>query len=204
MFMRASVSSAVISRGSAAALIAATVVLVIAVTAVHRPHGIASRSVLADDDRRSLAAMPALRGADPAPPDPAVDLADPEAVARAYLAAAHSLVPGDAGHTQRRAAGFARPGTPAAVGVVVLDPPPSGASRSAVVTALALVAAEGSLRGYGAEVRTATGRPDGQVTVERQHVLVVLTDDTDGRWRVVAETRDDGDLPDGDLPVGED
>ena len=82
--------------------------------------------MLSDGDRRALAATPALRGADPAPPDPAVDLTDPAAVARAYLTAAHSLGPGDAGHTQRRAAGFAQPGSPAAVGVVVLDPAAAG------------------------------------------------------------------------------
>jgi hypothetical protein len=191
--MRASVSSAAIARTSAAALIAATVLLaiVMAVPALHRPDIF---SVLSDDDRRALGATTALRGVDPVTPDPAVGLTNPAAVARAYLAAAHSLLPGDVGHTQRRAAGFAQPGTPAAVGVVVLDPPPPGASRTAVVTALELVAAKGNRRGYRAEVRTATGRPGGPVTVARQHTLVVVSEGQDGRWRVVAETGDAGDV----------
>ena len=148
--------------------------------------------MLSDDDRRALAAAPALRGADAAPVDPAVDLTDPAAVARAYLVAAHSLVPGDAGHTQRRATGYARPGSPAAVGVVVLDPPP-GAHRTAVVTGLEPAGAYGERRGYRAALRTATARPGGPVAAARQQALVVLARSPDGRWRVVAETT--GDTP---------
>ena len=109
----------------------------------------------------------------PRPSDPAVDLTDPEAVARAYLVAAHSLVPGDADHTQRRATGYARPGSPAAVGVVVLDPPP-GAHRTAVVTGLEPAGASGERRGYRAALRTETARPGGPVAVARQQALVVL------------------------------
>ena len=189
-----------IVRVSAAALGAATVVLLVAAAAaaLHRPEELTSGGVLSDDDRRALAASPALRGAEPAPPDPAVDLTDPAAVVRAYLTAAHSLVPGDAGHTQRRAAAYARPGTPAAVGVVVLDPPPQGGYRNAVVTALELAGSEGNRRGYRAELRTEAGRPGGPVTVGQQHALVVLSQNPDGRWRVVAETAG------GDLPIGAD
>ena len=126
--------NAVIIRMATAALAAAAAVVrvVAGLAALLRPDE-PGGAVLSDDDRRALAAAPALRGADAAPVDPAVDLTDPEAVARAYLVAAHSLVPGDADHTQRRATGYARPGSPAAVGVVVLDPPP-GAHRTAVVT----------------------------------------------------------------------
>jgi hypothetical protein len=154
--------------------------------------------VLSDDERRALAAEPALRGADAAPVDPAVDLTDPAAVARAYLVAAHSLVPGDADHTQRRATGYARPGGPAAVGVVVLDPPPPGAHRTAVVTGLELAGASGERRGYRAALRTETARPGGPVAVARQQALVVLARSPDGRWRVVAETTGDPDLPAGE------
>ena len=131
--------------------------------------------------------------------DPAVDLTDPAAVARAYLVAAHSLVPGDADHTHRRATGYARPGGPAAVGVVVLDPPPPGAHRTAVVTGLELAGASGERRGYRAALRTETARPGGPVAVARQQALVVLARGPDGRWRVVAETAGDP-----DLSVGED
>ncbi len=189
-----------ILRMTAAALAAVTVVL-LTVAALPRPADLAAGGVLSDDERRALAATPALRGADPAPPDPSVDLTDSAAVARAYLAAAHSLVPGDAGRTQRRAAGYARPGSPAAaVGVVVLDPPPPGAYRTAVVTGLEPAGADGNRRGYRAALRTETARPGGPVTVEQLHALVVVAAGIDGRWRVVAETTGD----DPDLSVGED
>jgi hypothetical protein len=186
---------------AAAALATATVLLLAvgAIAALAQPDDLGG-GVLSDDDRRALAAVAALRGADPAPPDPAVDLTDPAAVARAYLTVAHSFGPGDAGHTQRRAAGFAQPGSPAAVGVVVLDPPPPDAYRTVVVTALELAGAEGNRRGYRAALRTETTHPRGPVTVGQQHALVVLSEGQDGRWRVVVETT--GDNP--DLSVGED
>ena len=187
--------SAVI-RTSAAALAAAVVVVLVvaALAALARPDDLGG-AVLSDDDRRALAAAPALRGADPASARP--DLTDPVAVARAYLVAAHSLVPGDADHTQRRATGYARPGSPAAVGVVVLDPPP-GAHRTAVVTGLEPAGASGERHGYRAALRTETARPGGPVAAARQQALVVLARSPDGRWRVVAETTGDPDLPAGE------
>jgi len=190
--------SAVI-RTSAAALAAAAVVLLVvaALAALARPDDLGG-AVLSDDDRRALAAAPALRGPDPA--SAPLDLSDPAAVARAYLVAAHSLVPGDAGHTQRRATGYARAGSPAAVGVVVLDPPPPGAHRTAVVTGLEPAGASGERRGYRAALRTETARPGGPVVVAREQALVVLAQGTDARWRVGAETAGD----DPDVPVGED
>ena len=189
--------SAVI-RTSAAALAAAVVVLLVvaALAALARPDD-PGGAVLSDDDLRALAAAPVRRGADPV--TAGVDLTDPEAVARAYLVAAHSLVPGDAGRTQRRATAYASPGSPAAVGVVVLDLPP-GASRTAVVAGLELAGAYGVRRGYGAAVRTETARPGGPVAVAELRALVVLARGPDARWRVVAETAGD----DPDLPVGED
>jgi hypothetical protein len=195
--------NASVIRTAAAALAATAVALLVvgvvgALAAPPRADGLGG-AVLSDDDRRALAAAPALRGAATAPVDPAVDLTDPEAVARAYLVAAHSLVPGDAGHTQRRATGYARPGSPAAVGVVVLDPPPPGARRAARVTGLELAGASADRRAYRAALRTATARPGGPVAVARQQALVVLAQSPDGRWRVVAEIAGDP-----DLPVGED
>ena len=192
--------NAVVTRTTAAALAAVTVVLlVVAAVAALPPPDDLGGGVLSADDRRALAAAPALRGADPAPPDPTVDFTDPAAVTRAYLVAAHSFVPGDARHTQRRAAGYARPGSPAAVGVV-LDPPPTGAHRTAAVTGLEPAGAYADRRGYRAALRTETGRPGGPVTVEVRQALVVLAHGPDGRWRVVAETTGG----DPDLPVGED
>ena len=93
-------------------------------------------------DRRALDAVPMRRGAGPPPADPAVDFTDPQAVARTYLAAARSATPDDRDRTRLRAAAYAAPRSPtAAVGVVVLDPPPPGQVRTAAVTALDLVAA---------------------------------------------------------------
>jgi hypothetical protein len=194
--------NAVVIRTAAAALAAAAVVSLVvgvlgALAAPPRADDLGG-AVLSDDDRRALSAAPALRGVDSAPVDPAVELTDPEAVARAYLVTAHSLVPGDAGHTQRRATGYARPGSPAAVGVVVLDPPPPGARRTAVVTALELAGASAERRGYRAALRAETARPGGPVAVAHQQALVVLARSPDGRWRVVAETADDPDLPVGE------
>ena len=193
--------NAVITRMMAAALAAATVVLLVvaALAALPRPDDLGG-GVLSADDRRALAAAPALRGADPAPPNPAVDLTDPAAVTRAYLVAAHSLGPGDAGHTQRRAAAYTQPGSPATVGVVVLDPPPPGAYRTAAVTGLKLAGAYGDRSGYRAVLRTETGPPGGPIAVEQRQALVVLARTPDGRWRVVAETTGS----DPDFPVGED
>jgi hypothetical protein len=146
---------------------------------------------LSEEDRAAVAAVPVERGAGPAPVDPDVDLTDPGAVARAYLAAARSVRPGDTGRTHLRAAGYAEPGSPAAaVGVIVLDPPPAGSLRTATVTALELVAADagGTRRGYRAEVGTATGPPGGAQAVDLVGASVVLARQPDGRWLVAAET----------------
>jgi hypothetical protein len=154
---------------------------------------------LSHADRAALGAVPVERGAPPAPVDPTVDLTDAGAVARAYLAAAHSVEPDDAGRTQLRAAGYAVPGSSAsAVGVVVLDPPPAGSLRTATVTALELVAADasGTRRGYRAEVGTATGPPGGALAIDLVTSRIVLARQADGRWLVAAETPD--------LPTGED
>ena len=84
-------------------------------------------STLTAEDRLALDAPAVVRGAPAAPVDPAVDLGDPEAVARAYLTAALSLTADDTGRTHLRAAGYAEPGSPpATVGVLVLDPPAPG------------------------------------------------------------------------------
>lgn len=157
--------------------------------------------VLSDRDHAAVGAAPVERGAEPAPVDPAADFSDPESVARAYLTAAHSVRPGDAGHTQLRAAGYAEPGGPAAtVGVLVLDPPPAGALRTATVTALQFVAAGagGTRRGYRAEVGTATGVPGGAQAVDLVLSRIVLARQPDGRWLVAADTVETPDLPSGE------
>jgi hypothetical protein len=200
--MRASVSDAVIPRAARvvlAVLAVTTVVLAVvgAAGALHRPGDPATGGVFTDGERRALGAAPALRGAEPAPPDPRVDLADPEAVARAYLTAAHAVLPGDAGHTQLRAAAYAEPGSPAAaVGVVVLDPPQPDAYRTAQVGGLEPVGADGNRRGYRAQLTTTSGPPAGPRAVTHARALVVLARQPDGRWLVVAETADGEGNPD--------
>jgi hypothetical protein len=181
---------------AAGAAVAVAVLVFVLVGAGHAP---LSGGVLTAQDRAALGAVPVERGAAPAPVDPAVDLTEPESVARAYLAAAHTIRPGDAGRTQLRAAGYAVPGSPAAtVGVVVLDPPPAGAQRTAAVTALQLAAADarGGRRGYRAEVGTATGPPGGAQAVALVPSWIVLAKQPDGRWLVATDTPD--------LPSGED
>ena len=152
-------------------------------------------AVLDDADRRVLGAVPVRRGTDPPVVDPAVDLADPTAVARAYLAGARSATPDDHGRTRLRAAAYAAPESPpGSVGVVVLDPPSPGQIRTASVTKLELVAAaaDDRRRGYRATVATATGPPGAAASPVAASAYVVLARQPDGRWLVVADAPDLG------------
>jgi hypothetical protein len=154
-------------------------------------------AALSSDDRHALGWVPVQRGAPAEPLDPGVDLRNPEAVARAYLVAAHSTSAADAGRTQLRAAGYAVPGSPpAAVGVIVLDAPPDGSAATATVTALELVAADRDdrRRGYRAELGIATGPPGAAPAVELVARDVVLAREPDGRWLVAADTTANVDL----------
>ncbi|MGE3286228.1 MAG: hypothetical protein AB7J32_09005 [Pseudonocardia sp.] len=154
-------------------------------------------STLTAEDRLALAAPAVVRGA-PAPPvNPSVDPGDPEAVARAYLAAALSLTAEDTGRTHLRAAGYAEPGSPpATVGVLVVDPPPPGEVRRAAVRDLELVASapDDRRRAYLATVETVTGPPGGP---GRNALLIghlVLAFQPDGRWLVASDTALNPDL----------
>jgi len=172
---------------AAAAALAVAVLLVLAGLVVHGDEpGPPLGAVLDGSDRHALDAAPLRRGPDPPPADPAVDLSDPAAVARAYLAAARSATPADHGHTRRDAVPYAAAGSPAAVGVVVLDPPPPGQVRTAAVTALDLVAAteDDRRRGYRATVAMSTG------PVTATTAYVVLARQPDGRWLVVVDAPD--------------
>jgi hypothetical protein len=189
--------------------LAATVTAVLVVVAlVLLAHGAAGQvpppdgdpppgAALSADDRRALDARPVGRGEPGPPADPTVDLRNPDAVARAYLTAAYSVQPDDAGRTHLRAAGYAVPGTPpATVGVLVLDPPPAGTARTATVTALDQLAADDAddRRGYRAEISTATGPPGGPAATDRLVRQVVLAHRPDGRWLVAAESPPSPDL----------
>ena len=197
--------------------VAATVAAVLAIATcafalllargAEREPGPALGAVLDADDRHALGATPLRRGSAAPPADPAVDPTDPEAVARGYLAAARSVGADDGGATQRRAAAYAVPGSPpAAVGVVVLDPPPRGQVRRARVTALDLLAADaaGLRRGYRATVSTTvisttvtgTGTAGGGPPAPAPDATpdptstsyVVLARQPDGRWLVAQDT----------------
>jgi hypothetical protein len=191
-----------------AALLAAAVA-VLAFSLVNGPTRAAPPSgdpplgaALSEEDRIVVEAAPVQRG-EPAPlADPAVDPTDAEVVARAYLAAAHSTTPADAGRTSLRGAAYALAGSPpATVGVVVLDPPPAGQARTATVTGLELVTADPGdrRRAYRAELGTATGPPGGALTVDLVSRHVVLAREPDGRWLVAADSPT---IP--DLLAGED
>lgn len=185
-----------------AVVLATVVVIVVAVATLGHardPDDVPLGGVLSDRDRADLDATPVQRGADPPPADPTVDRTDPPAVARAYLATAYSLGPSDGGATQRRGSPYAEPGSAAeAVGVVVLDPPPPGALRTATVTGLELVAVSGTgdRRGYRAELGMATGPPGAPVAVTFVQVDIALARESDGRWLVTSDSTD--------LPTGED
>ncbi len=153
------------------------------------------------DDRRALDAEPVLRGAEAPAAAPGVTFTDPEAVARAYLQAAHSVEPADGGRTHLRAAPYAVPGTaPSTVGVLVLDPPPAGTTRAATVRSLELIAADRGdrRRGYLAAIETRTGAT-GATPVDRVVTSnVVVARRPDGRWLVAAETPENPDLAAGE------
>ncbi len=166
------------------------------------PPGAPPAVTLDDDDRAALDAAPIVRGEDAPAPDPGVTFTHPEAVVRAYLAAAHSGTADDAGRTHLRAAPYAVPGTAAAdVGVLVLDPPPPGATRTATVRELELIAADRGdrRRGYRAVVETRTGADRGPSDTTLLTSDVVVAQQPDGRWLVAAETPENP-----DLAVGED
>ena len=140
-------------------------------------------------DRQTLGAAPVERGADAGGPDPAVDLTDPAAVARAYVTAAYGLWDTDAGHTNRRGVPYAAPGTPpATVGVLVIAAPPAGRHAGVTVTGVEQVSGEptGTRRGYLVGYRTDLDPAPG-----RRYLLMVRQ--IDGDWLVA------GDSPDGQV-----
>ncbi|WP_214368061.1 hypothetical protein [Pseudonocardia sp. H11422] len=193
---------------AAVAVLVAVLVLGRPATEGPRPAERPLGAVLSDDDRTELAAPTVGRGRDDPVVDPGVPPTDPDAVARAYLVAAHGAVGEDAGRTHRRATGYAEPASvPAQVGVVVLDAPPPGAVRTAAVTSLELVAADRRdvRRGYRATVSTTTGPPGApEAALHRGEIAsyLVLARQPDGRWLVSAETPATPATP--GLPVGED
>ena len=148
-------------------------------------------AVLSPADRDALAPAPVGQGAEPAGPDPAVDFTDPRAVATAYVAAAYSLTPDDAGRTNRRGTPYAAPSTPPnTVGVLVLAPPPAGHNAVATVTDVAQVSGEptDTRRGYLVGYRTALG-PAG-APGDRTTRYLLLVRQFDGRWLVAGDTAD--------------
>lgn len=157
-----------------------------------------SPSVLSSQDRAALGGPDLERGPDPEPP--ALLPSAPEAVARAYLAAAHAADDDDAGRTRRDAVVLAEPGSPAAVGTPVLDPPGPGARRVAAVEDLVPSGADPA-RGrlaFLASVRAVTAAPGSAARTERWRTRVVLHHDPGGRWRVAADVPVTPDTPDVD------
>ncbi|HWN34437.1 MAG TPA: hypothetical protein VNP03_16925 [Pseudonocardia sp.] len=150
-------------------------------------------AVLSPADRDALAPAPVVQGAEPAGPDPSVDLTDPRAVATAYVVAAYSLSPGDAGRTNRRATPYAAPSTPPnTVGVLVLTPPPAGHSTGAAVTDVTQVSGEptDTRRGYLVGYRTSEDPDPAGVPGDRTTRYLLLVRQFDGRWLVAGDTAD--------------
>ncbi|GAA5160952.1 hypothetical protein GCM10023321_44460 [Pseudonocardia eucalypti] len=136
---------------------------------------------LSQADRDALAAPPVDAGPAPAAPDPQVDFADPASVARAYLVAAYSVGPADNGRTNRRATPYAT----SAVGVVVVDAPPTG-QRAITVTDVTQIAGEPSdtRRGYTLGYRTTPGDSP------RRTRYLLLVRQPDNRWLVAGDRAD--------------
>ncbi len=184
----------------AAAAVVAVLVGVLALTGGALPvppSGDGAGPVVDADDRAALDAAPVFRGADAPPADAGVTLTDPDAVVRAYLAAALSVTADDAGRTHLRAAPYAVPGSgPATVGVLVLDAPPPGEARTATVRDLQLVAADRGdrRRGYRAAIEIRTGPAAGPLGTTTGTRSVVVARQPDGRWLVAADGPENPDL----------
>lgn len=157
-----------------------------------------SAAVLTSADRAAIGDPGVGRGADPVPPRTLPS--SPSAVARAYLRAAHAAGPDDAGHSRRDAVPYAQPGSPAAAGTPVLDPPRPGERRIAEVDVLAPAGSD-PVRGrtaFVAGIRTTTAAPGGAPRTERWRTRVVLHRGPDGRWLVTGDTPITPDTPDVD------
>ncbi|MBN9759031.1 hypothetical protein Ae406Ps2_3177 [Pseudonocardia sp. Ae406_Ps2] len=157
-----------------------------------------SQAVLTSADRDALGDPGPVRGPEPAVP--ATRPSSPGAVARAYLVAAHGTGAGAAGGTTLDGTPYALPGSPAAAGAPVLDPPPPGSGRTAEVEDLDEGATDWA-RGRTAlvaTVRTTTSGPGTAPEVRRWRTRVVLALDAAGHWLVTADTPITTDTPDVD------
>jgi hypothetical protein len=156
--------------------------------------GVGPGAALSGPERSELAGPPVQAGEAMPATDPAVVFTDPEAVARAYLVAAHSQVAADAGRVNRRGMPYAVAGGPdGGIGVVVLDAPPPGQVSVVTIADLALFATspQGERLGYRAAYRIAVGPPGalGPPSSVRTRYLV-LARQADGRWLVTVDTTD--------------
>ncbi|ANY06256.1 hypothetical protein AFB00_08040 [Pseudonocardia sp. HH130630-07] len=176
-------------------LAAVLVVPVVILVPVFLP-GDSGPAVLTSADREAIGDPGLDRGADPVPPAALPSAA--ESVARAYLRAAHGGDPGDDGRSRRDAVAYAAPGSPAALGAPVLDPPGPGERRIAEVEALdpAGTATGGDRTAFVAQVRTTTAAPGAAPRTERWRTRLVLHRGIDGRWAVAADTPITTDTPD--------
>ncbi|WP_224392534.1 hypothetical protein [Pseudonocardia sp. ICBG1293] len=157
-----------------------------------------SQAVLTSADRDALGDPGPLRGPEPAVP--ATRPSSPGAVTRAYLVAAHHAGADATGGTTLDATPYALPGSPAAAGAPVLDPPPPGAQRTVEVERLDEGATDWS-RGRTAlvaTVRTTTAGPATPAELRRWRTRVVLQLDEAGHWLVTADTPITTDTPDVD------
>jgi hypothetical protein len=129
-------------------------------------------------------------GAAPAGPDPSVNLADPIAVSRAYLVAAHTVHGSDAGSTNRRAQPYMDRSNPAyGIGLPVLSPPPAGQTTTITVDTVTPLSSGTGRATYTTTWRLATGPtghpgPPGAETTS----YLALAQQADKTWRVLAET----------------
>lgn len=129
-------------------------------------------------------------GVAPAGPDPSVNLADPVAVGRAYLVAAHTVHGSDAGFTNRRAQPYMDQSNPAyGIGLPVLSPPPAGQTTTITVDTVTALSSGTGRATYTTTWRLATG-PTGHPGAPGPETTSYLTlaQQADKTWRVLAET----------------
>ncbi|MBC3189878.1 hypothetical protein H7X46_02225 [Pseudonocardia sp. C8] len=151
-------------------------------------------AVLTSADRAAIGDPGVERGADPAPV--AALPSSAAAVAVAHLRAAHAAGPDDTGRSRRDAVAHAEPGSPAAAGTPVLDPPGPGERRIAEVDALEPAGSGRGRTAFVATVRTTTAAPGATPRTQRWRTRVVLRHGPDGRWRVTADAPITPDTPD--------
>ncbi|WP_116049696.1 hypothetical protein [Amycolatopsis palatopharyngis] len=119
---------------------------------------------------------------------PDVDFRQPQAVARAYLVAAHTVTAADRGKSNRRVLPYLAPDNPANPrGLVVAETPTVG-RFTVTVDQLTVVGSNESGRRIAYEARWSIAADESSEPGRQRSTFVVLARQPDGRWLVTQET----------------